>query len=226
MSDTEEDSKPPPRSRDEVKEEAAIKRQQNQQMANFDTILDTVQNSPTLYNYETFGRLRRFVQYVHDHPDAFTPPLPSKKAEQHKDWVEKHPLPLTKNLGHALYDYHEVKTDQDIEDKPIVLVLNASKKPRSVTKDSVTYVSHYWSLVAVDADKRAVLLKVNSCLNDHAALFSTGCVIRLLQFAPIFLEQGERTIAALFFTSFDYLGLAKTIPNMTPPPNAFDVVVK
>jgi len=171
-------------SRDEVKDARAKARERDREMANFNTILKAVKENPAMCNHPAFNELRSFIGHVTNHPDTYPPDVPTHtNLDRNSVGGESKCVALTKEFASALCEQRDLPNGTTLAEKPVLRVTLASKKPRHVSEDKgkavCRHVAHWWSVLAVDGDDRYVLLKMNSGLNDQAALFREGCIIVL-----------------------------------------------
>jgi len=201
--------------RDESKARQEMLRNRDLQMSNFNTILETVRDTPHLYMDPLFTNLRVFVHHASSNPDLYPPSLPSSVVPgvTHASEEPTEIVALTKRFAASLYEQTDLPTGSSPTEKPMVVVCLAEKKKRKHTNGKDTYVLHHWSLTAVDGDSRAFLIKVNSGLNDRAAFFQRGAVIQLIQFAPLYVNDTEKGMTAtVFLSKFEFVR-AKSLGN-------------
>ena len=197
-------------SKDEVKREKSKRAEKERAIGHMNAILSALRQRPTLHKEDDFGELRDFVGYATNNPDLFPPGLPREhslcsddtRIVQTTDAHSRKPPALTKGFASALHHRLPLPTGHTLREKPLLHVVSASKRKQKEKHDKVLFQIHRWSLHAVDGDGAVICVVVNTGLNDKAALFSAGAVIRLLQCGPLHFEDGDNLGAAMPLSNF------------------------
>jgi hypothetical protein len=184
-------------------------------------IIDTIKKTPRLWLASFCDELRDFYRMVSGDPITYPPALPVSDSLPAGNDDSKLPS-LTPGFATGIYArrYDQFRSDAPV---PVVKVMSIDIKHREheykAENRTTIHQQPQFTLHVTDGDGGVLTVRANSSLTYHMGMVKVGTLLKLLQYAPIYYDYGNRDDlrVMILMSNFEIVGWGHVDDDWEPP---------